>query len=154
VDEVSSPCGNERDAAHRNGVIMRLRNKVGADVRLVYIYLERQGVVLQNTRPNRISVGGVWNGRSGDPVSRSGVHYLIWILPPAHFYPQSSDFPFSPPSSFFISSQYSSATSRGHQVKHSHSSIPPDCFSGSLFGRKAHLGAEKLTESRSAASCK
>ena len=27
-------------AAHRNGVIMRLRNKVGADVRLVYIYLE------------------------------------------------------------------------------------------------------------------
>ncbi len=70
-------------AAPRNGAGV---GKVGADV--------RQGVVVQNTRPNRISVGGVWNGRSGDPVSRSGVHCLIWTLPPAHFYPRSNDFPF------------------------------------------------------------
>lgn len=131
---------------------MRMCNKVGADVRLVYIYLKRQGVVLRNTRPNRISVEGVWNERSGDPVSRSGVHYLIWTLPPAHFHPRSSG-SLSPLLSF-ISSQYSPATSRGHQVKHSHSSIPPVCFFGKFAWSEAAFGVEKLTESRSAASCK
>ncbi len=53
-------------AARRNGVDY-MRIKVGADVRFW-----RQGVVWQNTRPNRISVGGVWNeweiGRSSGKI--------------------------------------------------------------------------------------
>jgi hypothetical protein len=58
-----------RDALVPNGASERLlcvRNKVGADVmRLVYIYLARQGIVLQNTRPNIIRRGLEWEiGRS------------------------------------------------------------------------------------------
>ena len=103
MDKVSSPCGNERvrtgtarcvGAERRSGTALLcvcVTRSEPMRCNSLYLFGETRRC-LQNTRPNRISVG-VWNGRSGDPVSRSGVHYLIWILPPA-FLSTVKRFPF------------------------------------------------------------